>query len=88
MAKDDYHVIVFRFLSYLYECLKKGEKVDSKAFEQGGPVFGDVPESYRRFVYTSLWNSGYIETLEGLEITCAGIEYLASATLMQQARWI
>lgn len=36
MAKDDYHVIVFRFLSYLYECLKKGEKVDSKAFEQGG----------------------------------------------------
>ena len=26
MAKDDYFVIVYRLLKYLYDCLKKSEK--------------------------------------------------------------
>lgn len=26
MAKDDYFVVVYKILKYLYECLKKGEK--------------------------------------------------------------
>lgn len=30
MAKDDYHVIVYQILAYLYQCLKSGEKVDTK----------------------------------------------------------
>ena len=25
MAKDDFHVIAYRILDYLYECMKKGE---------------------------------------------------------------
>ena len=28
MAKDDYYVIVFRVLTYLYNCLKQDEVVD------------------------------------------------------------
>lgn len=28
MARDDYHVIVYYLLSYLYDCLKKGRPVD------------------------------------------------------------
>lgn len=28
MAKDDYHVIVYKILSYLYTALKAGERVD------------------------------------------------------------
>lgn len=30
MAKDDYHVIVYQILAYLYQCLKKGEQVNTK----------------------------------------------------------
>ena len=32
MAKDDYEVIVFKILTYLYACLKKGEPIDSRFF--------------------------------------------------------
>ena len=28
MAKDDFDVIVFKILSYLYSCLKNGARVD------------------------------------------------------------
>ena len=28
MAKDDYHVIVYQILAYLYTCLKTDEAVD------------------------------------------------------------
>ena len=30
MAKDDYHVIVYQILAYLYQCLKKGKKIEEK----------------------------------------------------------
>ena len=29
MAQDDYFVIVYQVLKYLYECLKKGEKPEA-----------------------------------------------------------
>ena len=30
MAKDDFHVIVYQLLAYLYTCLKRGEEPDPK----------------------------------------------------------
>ena len=30
MARDDYFVIVYQVLKYLYDCLKKGEKPDRR----------------------------------------------------------
>lgn len=30
MAKDDFHVIVYQLLAYLYTCLKRGEDPDPK----------------------------------------------------------
>ncbi len=30
MAKDDFHVIVYQILAYLYQCLKKGENVNPR----------------------------------------------------------
>ena len=35
MARDDYHVIVYQILSYLYQRLKKGEQVDAKMISGG-----------------------------------------------------
>ena len=34
MAKNDYHVIVYRILLYLYACLKGGEDVDTKRLDE------------------------------------------------------
>lgn len=39
MAKDDYEVIVFKILTYLYACLKKGEPIDSKILSPCGACF-------------------------------------------------
>ncbi len=30
MAKDDFHVLVYQILAYLYQCLKSGEAVNPK----------------------------------------------------------
>lgn len=34
MAKNDYFVIAYRILTYLYECFKSGEKPDTGFSEQ------------------------------------------------------
>ena len=39
MAKDDYHVIVYQILAYLYQCLKKGERVEQKNLEYNCKYF-------------------------------------------------
>ena len=36
MAKDDYHVIAYQILAYLYQRLKKGEEVDPSALRSNG----------------------------------------------------
>lgn len=32
MAKDDYFVLAYRILKYLYECFKAGERADTDMF--------------------------------------------------------
>lgn len=39
MAKDDYHVIVYQILSYLYQCLKSGEDIDTKMLGKDSEYF-------------------------------------------------
>ena len=59
MAKDDYHAIVYYLLSYLYHCLKTGEKPNKKYLELAAyPAF--VPDSYKDFIYIQLAKEGYI----------------------------
>ncbi len=33
MAKDDYHVIVYQIIAYLYQCLKNGNDVDTRLLQ-------------------------------------------------------
>ena len=39
MAKDDYHVIVYQILAYLYNCLKKGKAVESQKLSADSVYF-------------------------------------------------
>lgn len=36
MVRDDYYVIAYQMLSYLYQCLKSGKDVDPKMLEHRG----------------------------------------------------
>jgi hypothetical protein len=96
MAKDDYFVIVYSILKYLYECLKKGIKpteewISAKKFNIGDDYFIRVIEMMKA--------DGYIEGInvvddftgksmdgyEYAEITPKGIEYLNENSMMKKA---
>lgn len=58
MSKDDYHVIVYQILSYLYQQLKKGEPVSEDVFSCE-TLFG-INEKYRDYILKNLLNDGFI----------------------------
>lgn len=45
MAKDDYHVIVYKLLAYLYRCLKDGEAIQTDLLEPGSRMI-NVNQNY------------------------------------------
>lgn len=59
MAKDDYHVIVYQILSYLYGQLKKGLPVDPACLRNNGKLY-TIPEAYWQYIIVNLLNAGYI----------------------------
>jgi len=67
MAKDDYSVIVFKILSYLYGCLKKGDVVDGRLLSPYSELFktkGEpIPESYWNRI---LWMMKEEKLIDGL----------------------
>lgn len=57
MASDDFEVVAFKILSYLYRCMKNGKKVDIAALRQ---LVG-CNEAYFGAVARSLQSKGYVE---------------------------
>ena len=57
MASDDFEVLAFKILSYLYRCMKVGKKVDIAALRQ---LVG-CNEAYFGAVVRSLQSKGYVE---------------------------
>lgn len=99
MAKDDYYVIVYQILSYLYRSLKEGTEVDPKMLTFDGHLF-KINERYWLYIMKNLINDGYIDgcqvviawkkgiTLSGLEdvmITPKGIDYLCDNKTIKRA---
>lgn len=101
MAADDYHVIVYQILLYLYDCLKKGNDPDNGALE-GYRKAHNINMRYWSRVVTDLQKKGYIEGAnlfkisnvtwtganinESTTITGEGIAYLVDNSLMQKIK--
>lgn len=99
MAADDYHVIVFEILSYLYKCLKKGDTPNADDINNYKQLHG-INTRYWSYVLVHLLDDGYIEgaekvgvmgaawkhvkLLDDLAITPKGIDYLAENSTMQK----
>lgn len=96
MAKNDYFVVVYRILTYLYQCFMAGEKPDAELF---GPEALGINNGYWANVMESICNEGYIAgiamasrlgaapgvKLLNLKITQNGIEYLQENSTMRKA---
>lgn len=98
MAKDDYYVIVYQVLSYLYQCLKKGIDIDYSMLTPER-LFG-INERYWLYIFEHMQQEGLIEgfdkkeyignqvayDLSNIEITSHGIGYLLDNSFIAKAR--
>lgn len=98
MAKDDYYVIVYQILAYLYVCLKNGENVEANKLKPNGDMFA-INEKYWTYIMENMVDQGfirgiaikkgahdtYIGGLEHCEITPVGIDYLCDNSRLKKA---
>lgn len=71
MAKDDYFVVIYYILNYLYECLKRGISPDENIlYLKYYP--NDINDSYLEYIYTNLLNDGYIDDVDIVNIPRLG----------------
>ena len=99
MAKDDYHVIVYQILAYLYTCLKTDEAVDPALLQHDSKMM-DINRNYWVYIIENLQEQGYIRgaelsfamghvlvnaDLSACQITPAGIEYLCDNSTLKKA---
>lgn len=97
MAKDDYYVIVYAILKYLYDCLKTDDKVDFRVIEAA--TF-DIPFNYWCYIIESMQNMNLIDGLAMVDtkdgrliqhrgrtrITPDGIAYLFENSMIQKVK--
>lgn len=91
MAKDDYFVLAYRVLAYLYGCLKADEAPLAEAVSPDALGIGG---GYWRYLMENLSGEGYLSGVQaqrcsvlvrGIQITPKGIEYLLENPLMGKA---
>lgn len=100
MAKDDYYVIVYKILAYLYSQLKKGEPIEAEMLEHDGRLF-QINEKYWTYIMQNMLDQGFIRgvvqsragggnyikgQLSHCEITPLGIDYLCDNSLIERAK--
>lgn len=97
MAKNDYFVIVYRILKYLYSKFMEGEDAELDVF---GPDALKINNGYWTNVIESMLKDGYIEgvvviprlggapdvRVDNIRITSKGIEYLQENSMMKKAK--
>lgn len=100
MAKDDYYVVVYKILAYLYVKLKAGEDIDPELIKPDGK-FCEINERYWTYIMIHMLHDGYVEgfsitrtygaeciinNLGCIQITPSGIDYLCNNSLFEKAK--
>ncbi len=57
MAKDDYFVIVYKLLKYLYDCLKASARPKQEALT---PEFYGIEDEYWEYIIRNLYKEHYV----------------------------
>lgn len=101
MAKDDYNVVVFKILTYLYACLKRITLFDEDVFKQiidkrkiADEYLTDILHMMTEegmitgLVFTKAWGNTYILANEygDMKITSSGIKYLNENSTMSKIK--
>ena len=81
MAANDYHVVVYQILAYMYNCLKDGTEANPQSVEKFKEDSG-INEKYWEYIWTHLYKS---KLVEDCCITPLGINYLVENSSMKRA---
>ena len=101
MARNDYFVIAYRILAYLYACLKEGKPADISRLNEDSEDL-NISYGYWEYIFRHLYEDGYIEGISLLSvigqqtpavriercimITPKGIEYFQENSMMAKAK--
>lgn len=101
MARNDYFVLTYRILAYLYECLKEGKPADISRLNESSEEL-NISYGYWEYIFRHLYQAGYIEGVSlfdttgqqtpavkierSIMITPKGIEYLQENSAMAKAK--
>lgn len=96
MAKDDYYVIVYQILSYLYRCLKSGTDVDVSRLSP--QMLYGISRKYWLYIFENMQEEGLIRgfehreyiggesvSIDSIQITPEGIGYLSENRFIAKA---
>jgi len=99
MAKDDYFVIVYRLLKYLYDCLKRSKTPNMEVLDAD---FFSIKEPYWEYIVRNLYTEGYISGIvlfpvlgrsekavkitPDIKITPKGIQYIEENSVFQKVK--
>lgn len=85
LAKNDYFVVMYRLMMYLYNCLKNNQQVDPSKIT---PKYLGINDRYFQYILINLVNDGYLmpdstyedmnglHVMESIMISPKGIAYL------------
>lgn len=99
MAQDDYFVIVYKILEYLYRCMKAGKRPMPEDLAPPCQMYS-IPESYWTQIMEELIDQEYVKGINkvpGLQmsgikinpeaaITMKGVEFLQSNSKIEEAK--
>lgn len=67
MAKDDFPVIVYQILAYLYQCLKRGEDIDPQMISTDSGLFNVNGQTInKRYWSYIIYNLQKLQLIEGV----------------------
>lgn len=98
MSNDDMRVIIYKILTYLYECMKQGKKPSFDLMKAESQLL-HIPQPYWYDVLEEMIDAGYIKGIrrysniiesgwedEGIRITLKGVEFLEEDSAMKRAK--
>lgn len=100
MAKDDYEVVMYKILKYLYECMKNDREAELEHFAWNSKMF-DIPQNYWCEIIATMVKKGYItgfgiiehtkdrpqvQTERPFKITFEGVQFLNGNSGMHRAK--
>lgn len=99
MGANDMHVVMYKILAYLYDCMKQGIEPQQSAIAADSQMIGPIPHRYWCSIMRELSERGLVNgisviaTLDGRQevivanptVTLEGVEFMQENSMMRKA---